>query len=364
MTDLQQQFYEKYSKFVVNEKGQLLEVPLRRGVGNEAFIDTLSFTFHESSIKGSSTAFSDEDFIVFASIELQDIFGFGVTNKAKGTGGRFYHGCWEIMYDGVLYGRVHFGGQNETMLVELSGKGCQAATDCWESRLYDWLNKARNPRITRVDVARDFFHEEITPDKAWSLFKEGRFNKRGKPPIVDRYGSDWDCDTQKGKTLYIGSRQSACFARIYDKAKEQGDKKDTWTRFEVQFNGKAAVIDLDVLLVPGQYWAGSFPVCEEFTNMAASRVKANSKRFEISVETCKRQAEMQVGRVVNMMLDLGMSADEIVEELRNKRGMLPERVNPAGYSVAYAVNKSTIVDDRTHGIDVYQMAINDEDLKK
>ena len=46
----------------------------------------------------------------------------------------------------------------------------------------------------------------------------------------------------------------------------------------------------------------------------------------------------QAGRAVNMMLQLGMTADEIVERLRRKDGALPERVNPASYSVEYVLS--------------------------
>ncbi|HHS1655110.1 TPA: replication initiation factor domain-containing protein, partial [Neisseria meningitidis] len=44
---IQPQEYERYEKVVMDAKGNLKVVPLRRGKGDSAFIDTISFTFHE-----------------------------------------------------------------------------------------------------------------------------------------------------------------------------------------------------------------------------------------------------------------------------------------------------------------------------
>ncbi|WP_229017928.1 hypothetical protein [Neisseria meningitidis] len=42
--------YERYEQLVVDEKGDLKVVPLRRGKADSAFIDTISFTFHVNSV--------------------------------------------------------------------------------------------------------------------------------------------------------------------------------------------------------------------------------------------------------------------------------------------------------------------------
>ncbi|KAE9494148.1 putative replication initiation factor [Neisseria gonorrhoeae] len=38
--------------------------------------------------------FDDDDFIRAASAKMEEIFGFGIIEKAKHSGGRFYEGCW------------------------------------------------------------------------------------------------------------------------------------------------------------------------------------------------------------------------------------------------------------------------------
>lgn len=46
------QEYERYETAVIDFDGNLKAIPLRRGLGNTAFIDTLSFTFNEKSVVG------------------------------------------------------------------------------------------------------------------------------------------------------------------------------------------------------------------------------------------------------------------------------------------------------------------------
>lgn len=334
------QEYERYSKVLIDGKGRLIEVPLRRGKGNTAFIDAISFTFHESTLcKDLDVPFwSSDDVARLASVAMLSIFGFGVLEKAQGTGGRFYCNCWNMMQDGVLYGRVHYGGQNDTVLVEITGKGCEVAIEGWEKRLHQFLSEADRPKITRCDVAKDFFKGEITPDKAYEAWQQGKFSKRGKQPIIDRYGSDWDCNTNKGKTLYVGSRNSGIFARIYDKAKQMGDKTADWTRFELQFQGKNVLIELDILLQPGAYFGGAFPICAKLQNDVGEAVRslAKWKRFEMSVEQVKKNLRKQAGRGINALLSLGMNAVEIIDEIRNKEGLLPQRLNPCSFDLDFS----------------------------
>lgn len=344
------QEYERYETAVIDFDGNLKVIPLRRGLGNTAFIDTLSFTFKEKSVVGFApdllamglpSPVTDFDVMKNWSEIAEWIFGFGISSPAPVGKGRFYDERWEMSVEGVLYGQAYIGGQNGTILIELTGKGCTAAKDGWEQRLYKFLNgHAYSPRITRCDVAKDFYGEEISPDTAWAAYQNGEFDKRGKRPLVAQIGSDWLNGTDNGKTLGVGSKNSSCYCRIYDKAKEQGDTSGMfWTRFELQFMGKNCLIPLDILLQPGQFWGGAFPICERLQNFgSANRYLSSEKRMQVSIDRVQEVAANQAGRAVNMMLQLGMTADEIVERLRRKDGALPERVNPASYSVEYALS--------------------------
>ncbi len=44
-----QEAFECYETYILDGKGNLLGVPLRRGVSDSAFIDQISFSFHEKT---------------------------------------------------------------------------------------------------------------------------------------------------------------------------------------------------------------------------------------------------------------------------------------------------------------------------
>lgn len=92
-------------------------------------------------------------------------------------------------------------------------------------------------RFTRLDLAIDL---------------------RGKPIAIKDLVDDWQAGTLKtiahsmtryttetpeganGETVYVGSRTSERFLRVYDKAAEQGHAGEHWTRIELELKGKYA----------------------------------------------------------------------------------------------------------------------------
>lgn len=156
----------EYFTHAITIGGKILEVPLRKGKKDAAFIDALTFTVHKRTIENAKgLCFSDTEYVAAYSELLQEIFGFGVTTKL-GKGSYFYQSYYKLGGDKADYGTLHIGGQRDTILVELTGTGCQAAKAGWEQRLYDFLKTASRPRITRVDLAHDFFNGEYSPEQA------------------------------------------------------------------------------------------------------------------------------------------------------------------------------------------------------
>lgn len=323
---------EKYTQIFIDSKGQILEVPMRRGVADSAFIDAISFTFHEDTLNRGVGLVSDDDFVAAISLQLQTIFGFGISFQANGTGNRFYERCYILGDYETMYGRVHHGGQNDTMLVEILGTGCQAAADNWEGRLYDFLTHAIRPKIRRLDVSKDFLHGEYSPESAKSDWESGLYDKRGKRPIAECIGCDWISNTQKGKTFAVGSRQSSCYIRIYDKAKQMGDVHQQFCRAECEFKGKYCLIPFEALLSPGEFFGGAAEALSLFATVATSRVMGSKRMLETSIEKVEEVAKQQCGRAINMLLDLGNSAEQIIEKLKAPAGLLPKRVRPEQFS--------------------------------
>lgn len=327
---------ENYLYFYADAKGRMVEVPLRRGKGDSAFIDAVSFTFHESSL-GQFVA--DEEYMEQASFRLWQIFGFGIHKQAKGHGNRFYDRCYIMGDEDTMYGRVHHGGQNETILVEILGTGCLAAKSGWEERLYDFLTaECIRPKLRRVDVAKDFFAGEYSPDQAYADWEAGLFDKRGKRPIAERIGADWTSPTSRGKTFAVGSRQSSCYARIYDKAKQLGDAHGTFCRFELEFKGKYCLVPFEILLVPGEFFGGSSAAAARFAETENKRYTGAKKLVQTTIERVQEVARKQCGRAINLMLELGNTAEQIVQKLKADAGLLPQRLKPESFCCEFYPN--------------------------
>ena len=340
--------YSRYEKVLMDSKGQPILIPLRRGNKHAAFIDQISFSIHQDTLTFETGGhnWSEEQYMVELSIVLQYVFGFGISEKLPHSGGRFYKSCYRMGSESIMYGRVHVGSakgtQADTILIELTATGCQAASDDWEKRLFEFLAYATRPKITRVDLALDFFNQEYSPEQAYEDWQNDKFTCHHMRPDGDRHGSDWDSNNGKGKTFYVGTRQSGKFARVYNKAAEQGDYSglNHWTRFEVEFKAKGGyVLPLDVLVNSGQYFCGSYPVCEQFQDYQVKRMDTSLKRFDYSWEHMLKFAKQQVGRVVNAIKFYrpDWSDAEVLEVFTPDHKHLPKRLDIAAYDAAASI---------------------------
>lgn len=341
----------EYFTHVLNHKGKLLEVPLRRGREDGAFIDYLTFSFDKSTLNdrfsGEFAIFEqpeDEVYIHFFSEVLQEIFGFGITEKRQGKGKFFYQAFYQLGSMDVNYGTVHIGGQRNTILVDLSGVGCQAALEGWEQRLYQFANVAERFSISRVDVATDFFTGEYSPLQALSDYKKGEFDVKGMRPKHKLEGTDWFNDDNSGKTLYIGRRGSSKFCRVYEKGKQLGDETSVWTRFEIEFRKNDCLIPLDILIKSGQFLAGAYPIGDKLFTSKAERILASHQKSETTLNEKIYYARNQVGKLVRYLSDSGWQPEKIVEALIGKPNAYPNGLKPLEYDcnaeeVAYVHEK-------------------------
>lgn len=321
----------EYFTHAVTVGGKILEVPLRKGKKDAAFIDALTFTVHKRTIENAKgLCFSDTEYVAAYSELLQEIFGFGVTTKL-GKGSYFYQAYYKLGGDKADYGTLHIGGQRDTILVELTGTGCQAAKAGWEQRLYDFLKTASRPRITRVDLAHDFFNGEYSPEQAMCDHNNGLFNRHNKRPKSEMKGTAWREEDGTGKTFAVGTRGSSKYARIYEKGRQLGDKDSLWTRFEVEFRNKDCVIPMEILTNQGEFLTGAYPVGETLFNSPATSIAAATEKVNITFESRKTHAKNQVGRFVRFLKDIGWTPEQIVEALIADEGKYPKGLEPAEY---------------------------------
>ncbi|WP_161627439.1 replication initiation factor domain-containing protein [Pseudogulbenkiania ferrooxidans] len=322
---------------LVLDDGQVKIVQTRaHGWGDDlAHVDQLTFTVHEETchVIAGHRMVADDDFIATMSLKLLHIFGFGVASK-RPKGMNFYRDTWVLGQDDVCYGNLSFGGQRNTICVQLTAVGCMAANSGWEQRLHDFLQlEAINPRLTRVDVAYDDFEGEYNADQMYADVQAGLFNCGGRNPFVEKR-SDWDNPDGSGRTLYIGKRQNGKFCRGYEKGREQGSKSSEWFRVEVEFKSVDRIIPLDILLNAGSYLAGAYPAFQRFRGKKApERIQTIMKEAEFAFDHYLHYAALQVGRLVNYMRDVANWSEEaIVKSLARPGVGFPQRLKLANIS--------------------------------
>jgi len=294
------------------QDGEVVQIPARRGWdGGSAFIDWVTFTCHEDSFAIRQQGVTDDEVVTECSYVLDWILGYGVTAQRSG-GLFFYHRSYDL---GEQYGHVCHGGQKRTVCVNLPGAACAAAKPGWEGRLFYFLSEmAVNPKISRVDLSHDDVEGSVTVDQVRQWYLDGAFDYRGSKPD-QHFGGNWDRVNGKGRTYYVGTRESGLMYRAYEKGKELGDKESPWLRHEVEYRAKnGRVIPFDVLLNPGAYLAGAYP-CLDFLSAEQSRIKTNQKVAEKTLEKTCDWLTKQCGKHVWFLSELFGGAQQFVDRI-------------------------------------------------
>jgi hypothetical protein len=94
---------------------------------------------------------------------------------------------------------------------------------------------------TRIDIAADLHNSEINIPYLYQLWGKGECRTKARTATLLRSMGE-----TSGVTLYIGSRSSEAFLRIYDKAVETGTVGD-WIRVECEYKGSKAQEIVNVL---------------------------------------------------------------------------------------------------------------------
>lgn len=96
-------------------------------------------------------------------------------------------------------------------------------------KMLEWVGE-NGGRVTRLDLAID------VKDEAVDLIALAQCPRVKEAPGSARKWSQVQ-GSDGGQTVYIGSRQSEKFLRIYDKRIESGQLDRAWTRFELEIKG-------------------------------------------------------------------------------------------------------------------------------
>jgi phage replication initiation protein len=305
----------KFKFHLTSDRGQIKLIELQQKSNQDiCIIDWLNFTVNEESFN-TDLVLTDSDLIRLVSDLLQFIFGFGIST-VRPTGAFFYKRSYEL---GDGYGLVCHGGQNNTILISLNGTGLQHAPENWESRLYNFLEVAISPTITRIDLAHDIFDaDENLIHFYLSEYMNGKFQKSGRPPKINQVGN-WLTPNTDGRTLYIGKRTNGLFCRIYEKGYQlQSEDYPNWLRIEVEIKSVDRYLPHDILLRPHEYFAGSYPALQNFSQ---TFTKLDTIKHEVRAdfEHRKKWAKRQTGAFIKLLSELGYTPQQIVDDLEGSK---------------------------------------------
>jgi DNA relaxase NicK len=142
-----------------------------------------------------------------------------------------YHG-WKI-------GPFSFGSRDD---------GCIAIASSWGAD-YLWDSLGKNcDNCSRIDLAVTVLLRDPHPEIPETYYNW--FTQSGPPAGFPKLGLSLIKNTNGGQTLYVGSRVTDQFARVYDKAAEQNETEligRLW-RYEVEYKNRRAKGILKALL--------------------------------------------------------------------------------------------------------------------
>jgi DNA relaxase NicK len=149
----------------------------------------------------------------------------------------------------------------------LPGKWCGALDEGGMRGLLLWMDTKKGS-ATRLDLAIDDFERRVTPDDVRAAIASSELVSRGRRATYHETlrGDD-------GDTVYVGSRGSRVFARVYDKARESGGAIDA-VRWELVLRKQAAkAAQRDLALKPWELVFGAqFARFVDFRSPAIAKV--------------------------------------------------------------------------------------------
>lgn len=241
---------------------------------------------------------------------------FGLLEQRRG-GLHGYKTSFEIGKTGGLFA---YGGQRGTALVSLPGSTCALIQD-WASA-YHLFHEVLKGRITRWDGAVDMFDGIPSVDDAVKFYLSGQFNAGGNKASCSQQGN-WIENDGSGRTFYVGKRKNGKLLRVYEKGKQLGDESSPWVRWELELHNRDRIIPWEVLLEPGKYLAASY-ACMAWVSEIQERIRTTQKTTTISYEHLSHYAQQAYGKLINVMLEVEGSAENVVERL--KRPGVPSRL--------------------------------------
>lgn len=243
-------------------------------------------------------------------IWLSSVFGLSLGPERDRGGFNYRFSASLFSDDGGydLYGLVFWGGNNNTIYVQISGLGCShvfAGTE--PQHVFNWLNHLGVTTLKRIDLAVDDFDGVFTCEAAVRDHRSGAFygGKGPRPGVAN--ACKWDGRAELKQEMYtFGSRQSRVYWRIYNKALEQR-VAGIWYRSEVELKR----VPLEVLLDIAGVFTG---LCEYAAQINPAKPKKFNpyqpdlsderkavKSFESQVQWLRKQCSKSIAKIFHLL---------------------------------------------------------------
>ena len=189
-----------------------------------------------------------------------------------------------------------WGGNRGFAMIEFRGALC-GHLDARAWKLVAWFVRRYDARITRVDVAADFYQGQVDIRKLEKLYRLDPtrvLNLRGNAPRLGH------ADMGLGRTLYIGARGPGRQICVYEKGRQLGrDQFPDWVRVEVRYRRDADKFEIDpAILHPANWWsyiAGLGPFFSALLpSVAAMKIGYQYKQLHADINTLMRKQIMHV----------------------------------------------------------------------
>jgi len=235
---------------------------------------------------------------------------------ALGNRGEFLSGGKRNGFDhrmtfmlGVESASYAWGGNMGFAAVELRGSFCKFANVAtW--RIIKWFAARVKARITRVDIAADYFRGQVDVQALYDLYQDSPgevLEIKSRAPALGRV------DRGNGMTVYLGSMQSAREICIYEKGMQLASKDfPEWVRVELRYRRQTNFeISYDVLS-PETWWgyiSGLGPFFAALTPDESARAmcyqrKRDEAEFVAIVTRQVRHVRENYGKFIWFMMKL------------------------------------------------------------
>ena len=299
-------------------------------------VDALRFTVPEMFFRGDMIPddTNAQDLARLLALHFARLLGFTLGDDRPG---RDYYDHTTTIFNanGFEVGCVSAGGESQrgTVAFSLKGEGCTNALPGWQKRVHDAF-AAFHPKVTRIDLARDFYEGEVTVDEALVAYRDHAFSYQNRKPKVNQFG-DWEHGNSR--TFQVGLRESGKVCRVYEKDHQFGIMDGRWVRVEVEFRSVNRVIPWDSLVQGAEYFAGAYEFCTwcchyPVATKIPTATKVAATGTQAVVNWLKRVVAPTLVQVAGHMPDFEWLEDLVLSERnrpmpRSLRGFSPLNVS-------------------------------------